>query len=86
MVIHYFHDREVGFTRWFSILRFPRCREVGYIQRLYIISTAVRSGHRRFILIIITTAPFEVEGREVGCSTVYEVYMVRFMMSIWYGI
>ena len=45
---------------------------------------AVRSGHRRFIIIIITTAPFEVEGREVGCSTVYEVYMVRFMMSIWY--
>ena len=56
--------------------------EVGYIQRLYIISTAVRSGHRRFIIIIITTAPFEVEGREVGCSTVYEVYIVRFMMSI----
>ena len=43
-VIYYFHDREVGFTRRFSILRLPRCREVGYIQRLYIISTAVRSG------------------------------------------
>ena len=37
-VIYYFHDRG------FSILRLPRCREVGYIQRLYIISTAVRSG------------------------------------------
>ena len=46
----------------------------------------MRSGHRQFIIIIITTAPFKVEGREVGCSTVYEVYMVRFMMSIWYGI
>ena len=32
-----FHDREVGFTRRFSILRLPRCREVGYIQRLYIL-------------------------------------------------
>ena len=36
------------------------------MQRLYIISTAVRSGYRRFIIIIITTTPFEVEGREVG--------------------
>ena len=44
MVIYYFHDREVEFPRQFSILRLPRCREVGYIQRLYIISTAVRSG------------------------------------------
>ena len=44
MVIYYFHDREVGFTRRFSILRLPRCREVGYIQRLYIISMVVRSG------------------------------------------
>ena len=60
MVIHYFHDREVGFTRWFSILRFPRCHEVGYIQRLYIIFTAVRS--------------------------VYDGYMVQYMMSIWYGL
>ena len=44
MVIYYFHDREVRFTRRFGILRLPRCREVGYIQRLYIISTTVRSG------------------------------------------
>ena len=42
MVIYYFHGREVGFTRRFISL--PRCREVGSIQRLYIISTAVRSG------------------------------------------
>ena len=47
---------------------------------------AVRSGHRRFIIIIITTAPFEVEGHEVGCSTVYEVDMVRFFdeFMVWY--
>ena len=32
---------------------------------------------RRFIIIIITTAPFDVEGREVGYPTV--------MMGIWYG-
>ena len=41
MVIYYFHGREVGFTRRFISL--PRCREVGFIQRLSIISTAVRS-------------------------------------------
>ena len=29
---------------YFSALGLPRCREVGFIQRLYIISTAVRSG------------------------------------------
>ena len=33
---------------------------------------------RRFIIIIIiTTAPFDVEGREVGIP--------RFMIGIWYG-
>ena len=62
--------REVGFTRRFIALDLPRCREVGFIQRLYVISTAVRSGHRRFIIIISTTTPFEVEGREVGYPTV----------------
>ena len=41
MVIYYFHGREVGFTRRFISL--PECSEVGFIQRLYIISTAVRS-------------------------------------------
>ena len=40
----YIISTTVRFTRRFSILRLPRCREVGYIQRLYIISTAVRSG------------------------------------------
>ena len=43
-VIYYFHGREVEITCWFIILGLPRCREVGFIQRLYIISTAVRSG------------------------------------------
>ena len=59
---------------------FPRCREVGFIQRLYIIFTAVRSGlpdgSSSCIIIIITTTPFDVEGRVVGVP--------RFMMIIWY--
>ena len=42
--IYYFHGREFGFTRWFITLGLPRCREVGFMQRLYIISTVVRSG------------------------------------------
>ena len=46
-----------------------------------IIENFVRSGHRWFIIIIITTTPFEVEGREVGCPTVYEVYMVRYIVG-----
>ena len=37
---------------------------------------------RRFIIIIITTAPFEVEGREVGYPTVYEGYMVWYIVSV----
>ena len=60
---------------------FPRCREVGFIQWSYIISTAVRSGlpdgSSSCIIIIITTTPFDVEGREVGVP--------RSMMGIWYG-
>ena len=61
---------------------FPRCREVGFIQRLYIIFTTMRSGlpdgsSSCIIIIIVTTTPFDVEGREVGVP--------RFMMFIWYG-
>ena len=41
-VIYYFHGHDVGITRRFISL--PRCREVGSIQRLYIISMAVMSG------------------------------------------
>ena len=33
--IYYFHDRDVGITRRF--ISMPRCREVGFIQRLYIL-------------------------------------------------
>ena len=43
-----FHDREVGFTRRFGILRLPRCCEVGYIQRLYNNSMAVTVGYSGF--------------------------------------
>ena len=46
----------------------------------------MRSGHRRFVIIIITTTPFEVEGHEVGSPMVYDEYMVWFMMGIWYGL
>ena len=57
---------------------FPRCREVGFIQWSYIISTTVRSGlpdgSSSCIIIIITTTPFDVEGREVGVP--------RYMMGI----
>ena len=35
---------------------------------------------RRFI--IITTTPFEVEGREVGYPTVYEGYMVWYIVGV----
>ena len=78
-VIYYFHGREFGFTRRFITLGLPRCREVGFTQRLYIISTVVRLGlpNGLCIIIIITTTPFDVEGREVGVP--------RFMMGIWYG-
>ena len=75
-----------GLPEGFIVLDLPWCREVGFIQRLYVISMAVRSGHQRFIIIIITTTPFEVEGREVGYPTVYDEYMVRYMMGMWYGI
>ena len=88
--------REIGFTqRLYDIstvvrlvspngyIFFPRCREVGFIQQAYIISTAVWSSLPNgsspciIIIIIITTTPFNVEGREVGVP--------RFMMVIWYG-
>ena len=36
---------------------------------------------RRFIIIIITTTPFDVEGREVGYPTVYDGYMVRYIVE-----
>ena len=36
---------------------------------------------RRFIIIIITTTPFEVEGREVGYPMVYDGYMVWYIVG-----
>ena len=42
-IIYYFHDREVGFTRRFSILRLPRCREVGLTRWFIRCHSAVRS-------------------------------------------
>ena len=73
-----------GVVRWVSpngYILFPRCREVGFIQRSYIISTTVRSGLpdglSSCIIIIITTTSFYVESHEVGVP--------RFMMGIWYG-
>ena len=38
---------------------------------------------RRFIVIIITMAHFEVEGREVGYPTVYEGYMVWYIVGVY---
>ena len=59
---------------------FPRCREVGFIQRSYIISTAVRSGlpdgSSSCIIIIIVMTPFYVEGHVVGVPW--------FVKGIWY--
>ena len=52
MVIYYFHDREVGFTRRF------------------------------IVIIIITTTPFDVEGHEVGYSTIYDGYMVWYIIGL----
>ena len=34
-----------------------------------------------FIIIIITTEPFNVEGREVGYPTVYDGYMVWYIVG-----
>ena len=72
--------REVVFTQRLYIL-FSRCREVGFIKRSYIISTTVRSGlpngSSSCIIIIITTTPFDVKGREVGVPW--------FMKCILYG-
>ena len=76
---------------------FPRCREVGFIQRSYIISTAVRSGLPDgsssciIIIIIITTIPYDVEGREVGVPQFmmviwYDTSLVYGMMGIWYSL
>ena len=37
--------------------------------------------YRRFIIIIITMTPFDVGGREVGRPTIYEGYMVWYIVG-----
>ena len=44
-------------------------REVGFTRRF-------------IIIIIITTAPFEVGGHEVGYLTIYEGYMVWYIVGV----
>ena len=81
MVVHWVCHGVVRLVLPNGYILFPRCREVGFIQRSYIIPTTVRSGlpdgSSSCIIIIITTTPFDVEGREVGVP--------RYMMGIWYG-
>ena len=76
MVIYYFHGREVGFTRRFISL--PRCREVGFIQRLYIISMTVRSGLPDSLLLSLLP-------RHLSMLRVVRWGIPRFIMGIWYG-
>ena len=76
MVIYYFHGREVGFTRRFISL--SRCREVGFIQRLYITSTAVRSGLPDGLLVSLFL-------RHLSMMRVMRWGILRFVMGIWYG-
>ena len=65
MVIFYFHDRDVGITRRFISL--PRCREVGYIQRLYIISTAVMSRLPKGVLVCHGVVRFVPSNGYIYC-------------------
>ena len=76
MVIYYFHGREVGFIQLFISL--PRCREVGFIQRLYIISTAVRSGLPDGLLVSLLL-------RHLSMMRVVRWGILRFMRGIWYS-
>ena len=55
-------------------------RDVGFTRRLLSCHGAVKLGlPDMFIIITITTTPIDVEGREVGCPTVYDGYMVRYI-------
>ena len=63
--IYCLHSHDVGITR-----RFISCHGV------------VKSGLLdRFIIIIITTASIDVEGREVRYPMVYDGYMVRYIVG-----
>ena len=59
-------------------LGLQRCREVGFIQRLYIISTAVRLGLPDGLLLSLLL-------RHLSMMRVVRWGILRFMMSIWYG-
>ena len=60
---------------------FPRCREVGFIQRSYIISTAVRSGLPDGSSSCIIIIITTTPFNVEGS----EVVVPRFMIGIWYG-
>ena len=70
MVVHWVCHGVVRLVSPNGYILFPWCHEVGFIQRSYIISTAVRSGlpdgSSSCTIIIITTTPFDVKSREVG--------------------
>ena len=54
----------------------------GLPEGLIVCHGVVRSGlPDRFIIIIITTTPIDVEGREVGYPTVYDGYMVQYIVG-----
>ena len=63
---------------YYSALGLPRCCEVGFIQRLYIISKAVRSGLPGGLLLLLLP-------RHLSMSMVVRWGIPRFMMGIWYG-
>ena len=63
---------------YYSALGLPRCREVGFIQRLYIISTAVRSGLPDGLLLLLLP-------QHLSMLRVVRWGIPRFMMGIWYG-
>ena len=64
---------------YYNALSLPQCREVGFIQRLYIISTAVRSGLPDGLLVLLLP-------RHLSMLRVVRWGIPRFMMGIWYGI
>ena len=75
--MYYFHGREVGFTRRFT-QGLPQYHEVGFIQRLHIISTAVRSGLPDGLLLSLLP-------RDLSMLRVVRWGIPRFMMGIWYS-
>ena len=53
--IYYFHDREVGFTRRFSILRLPQCRGWLHPTVIYYFHGREVGFTRRFGILGFTT-------------------------------